>query len=80
MYILRSLSDPTRYYTGVTANVRKRLASHNAGERVHTAPNRPWELDVLIAFRDEARAIDFERYLKSVSGYAFATRHLRPTP
>jgi predicted GIY-YIG superfamily endonuclease len=77
VYVIRSRSDPNRYYTGVTSNVRKRLASHNAGECTHTATNRPWELDVVIVFRDEARALVFERYLKSGSGVAFSQRHLR---
>jgi len=77
VYVLRSLSDRTRYYTGVTSNVKQRLSSHNAGECAHSARHRPWELDVLIAFRDQARALHFERYLKSGSGVAFAKRHLR---
>lgn len=77
VYVLRSLSDRTRYYTGVTSNVKARLSSHNAGECVHSAQHRPWELDAVIAFRDEGRALRFERYLKSGSGVAFAKRHLR---
>ena len=77
VYVLRSLGDRRRYYTGVTSNVRVRLSEHNAGECVHTRKNRPWELDVIIGFRDQARAIAFERYLKSGSGVAFAIRHLR---
>ena len=77
VYVLRSRSDPDRYYTGVTANIRDRLASHNAGECTHTVRDRPWDLDVIIGFRDEARALTFERYLKSGSGVAFSQRHLR---
>ena len=77
VYVLRSLSDRTRYYTGVTSNVKARLYSHNAGDCVHSARHRPWELDAVIAFRDQARALRFERYLKSGSGVAFAKRHLR---
>jgi putative endonuclease len=77
VYVLRSIRDRDRYYTGVTSNVRARLAAHNTGECVHTKRNRPWELDVLIGFRDEERARAFERYLKSGSGCAFAKRHLR---
>ena len=77
VYILRSRIDPKQYYTGVTANIRKRVASHNAGECTHTARNRPWDVDIVIAFRDEERALKFERYLKSGSGCAFAQRHLR---
>ena len=77
VYVLRSLSNRDRYYIGVTYDVGSRLCSHNAGECVQTTRNRPWELDVVIAFRDEARALEFERYLKSGSGSAFAERHLR---
>ena len=36
---------------------------------------RPWHLHVTIELPDEQRAIDFERYLKSGSGRAFAKRH-----
>jgi hypothetical protein len=46
VYVLRSLSDPDRYSTGVTSNVRARLAAHNAGECVHTARNHPWVVNV----------------------------------
>jgi predicted GIY-YIG superfamily endonuclease len=77
VYVLRSLSDRNRHYTGVTSNIRARLSAHNAGESVHTRRHRPWQLDVVIAFRDEARALGFERYLKSGSGYEFAQRHFR---
>jgi predicted GIY-YIG superfamily endonuclease len=77
VYVIRSLTNRDRYYTGVTYDVGSRLTSHNAGECVHTTRHRPWELDVVVAFRDEARALEFERYLKSASGSSFAQRHLR---
>jgi predicted GIY-YIG superfamily endonuclease len=80
VYILRSRSDPDRHYTGVTSNVGARLTAHNAGECTHTARNRPWDVDVVLAFRDESRALDFERYLKSARGIAFANRYLRSKP
>jgi putative endonuclease len=77
VYILRSLAAPTRYYTGVTSDLRARLADHNAGRCPHTAKARPWTVDVIMKFADERRALAFERYLKSGSGCAFAQRHLR---
>jgi predicted GIY-YIG superfamily endonuclease len=77
VYILRSLADRDRYYTGVTTDPDARLAAHNAGRSPHTAKGRPWELDVSIGFADERRALALERYLKSGSGVAFAKRHLR---
>jgi len=77
VYVLRSRSDPTRYYTGVTSNWRARLDAHNAGRCSHTSDGRPWDVDVLIRFANETRALAFETYLKSGSGCAFAKRHLR---
>lgn len=77
VYILRSRRDPRRYYTGLTSNFRLRLAQHNAGESRHTASGRPWTPVVVVAFADQRRAIEFEKYLKSGSGASFAARHFR---
>jgi predicted GIY-YIG superfamily endonuclease len=60
---------------GVTADVSARLRAHNRGECTHTASRGPWERHVVIEFRNEDTAVRFERYLKSGSGRAFATRH-----
>jgi len=77
VYILRSQKTPSRYYTGVTSSVAARLAEHNAGTCAHTVSGRPWQVDVTIEFKDERRAIAFEKYLKSGSGVAFSKRRLR---
>jgi putative endonuclease len=77
VYVLRSRADPSRYYTGVTSDLSKRLEAHNSGRCAHTSPNAPWEVDVFVQFADERRALAFERFLKSGSGCAFAKRHLR---
>ncbi len=77
VYIIRSRTDRSRYYTGVTSGLVTRLAVHNAGRCTHTARATPWETVVTIEFADERRAIAFEKYLKSGSGVAFAKRHLR---
>ena len=77
VYVLRSHVDRTRYYTGVTSDWRSRLDAHNAGRCSHTSDGKPWDLDVLIQFTDERRALALERYLKSGSGCAFAKRHFR---
>jgi putative endonuclease len=75
VYVLRSIRDPARHYVGLTTNPTKRLEWHNAGQSVHTARNRPWNMLVLLEFPTEQRARQFERYLKSGSGRAFAKRH-----
>jgi putative endonuclease len=77
VYILRSLFAPEQHYTGFTEDVKQRLADHNAGHCTHTVKFRPWKLVSAISFADRQKALDFERYLKSGSGRAFAVRHLR---
>lgn len=77
VYILKSDAEPNRYYTGRTSNVPDRLAAHNGGFSPHTADGRPWRVVVSIEFANEQRAVDFEHYLKSGSGRAFAIRHFR---
>ena len=76
VYLLRSVSEPERSYTGCTRNLKARLASHNAGQNPSTACGRPWQIVAYVALRDEERARAFERYLKSGSGRTFAKRHL----
>ena len=77
VYVLKNESHPPRHYTGLTSNVQERLNAHNAGRCRHTASGRPWVVDLVMEFADEARAVRFERYLKSGSGVAFAKRRLR---
>jgi predicted GIY-YIG superfamily endonuclease len=60
----------------MTADLRGRIAKHNAGEVSHTSKYVPWELKTYIAFSDEARAVAFEKYLKSGSGRVFAKKRL----
>jgi putative endonuclease len=76
VYVLVSDSNPSRHYVGVTSDVPRRLAVHNSGGSRHTANDRPWRLIVSLEFARERSALNFERYLKSGSGRAFAKRHL----
>jgi predicted GIY-YIG superfamily endonuclease len=76
VYLLRSIGSPQQRYVGLTSDVRRRLREHNDGRSPHTSKYRPWRLIVYVAFSDRNRAIEFERYLKSSSGQAFAKRHL----
>ena len=76
VYILHSTNFPDRHYTGITDDLRGRLAKHNAGGVTHTAKYKPWQLQTYIAFSHEQRAFAFEKYLKSPSGRAFAKKRL----
>jgi predicted GIY-YIG superfamily endonuclease len=79
VYILRSLFDPSQIYIGSTSDLKQRLADHNAGKSPHTTKFKPWELECYVAFPDKQRAFGFEKYLKSHSGRAFATKRLMRT-
>ncbi len=76
VYILKSLEDGERYYVGITADLRARLAKHNAKEVPHTAKYAPWTLKTYIAFSSRPQAFAFEKYLKTGSGRAFAKKRL----
>ena len=76
MYILQSQPDPEHFYVGLTDDLRDRLRRHNAGEVAHTSKFRPWRIKTAIAFTDRTRALQFERYLKTPSGRAFAKKRL----
>ena len=75
VYVIRSEAQPQRRYIGMTNDPSSRLAKHNAGGSPYTSGHRPWALDVIVGFSDKARAVAFERYLKTGSGFAFAKKH-----
>ena len=77
VYILQSIDEPEQFYTGLCANVQRRLAAHNAGQSAHTSKHKPWRLLSAHYFADAAVAAAFERYLKTGSGRAFAASRLR---
>ncbi|MBP6889825.1 MAG: GIY-YIG nuclease family protein [Candidatus Moranbacteria bacterium] len=52
--------------------MRRRVLQHNRGESQATKPYIPWRLACYIAFEEEGLAKDFEKYLKTGSGKAFA--------
>jgi putative endonuclease len=75
VYFLESLSSPGKRYIGQTFSLDTRLQEHNAGKSIHTNKHKPWKLVTYVAFEDEEKAFQFERYLKHGSGHAFAKRH-----
>lgn len=75
VYLLRSKEHPDQTYVGCTGDLKARLAEHNDWGSLHTAKYRPWEKVVFLRFEDDGQAWEFERYLKSGSGRAFAMKH-----
>jgi putative endonuclease len=71
---MTSSSFPDQRYIGATEDLKKRLRLHNAGKSPHTAKFKPWNLECYFAFKDKQKAYNFEKYLKSHSGRAFAKK------
>jgi len=75
VYILYS-SKSGNFYYGYTENLTERLKLHQTGKVPSTKPFLPWRLVWYAAFENKKLAKDFELYLKSGSGKAFAYKRL----
>ncbi len=76
VYLLQSVANPEERYVGLTSDLERRLKEHNSGGSSHTAKYSPWRIVVAVQFAEDRRAAEFEQYLKSGSGHAFARKHL----
>jgi predicted GIY-YIG superfamily endonuclease len=74
VYILACANG--KHYIGCSSNLKDRLQRHQNGHVPATANILPVQLITYTAFEDKYKAFEFERYLKSGSGRAFAKRHL----
>ena len=72
VYILKC-ADNT-YYVGCTNNLSDRIARHNKKQIHYTSTRLPVNLVIYTAFKDKYKAYEFEKYLKSGSGRAFARK------
>jgi len=76
VYIIRSIAFPDQIYCGASEHLKERLADHTAGKSPHTSKFTPWELVWYCAFPSKYQALEFEKYLKSHSGRAFAKKKI----
>jgi len=74
--LLQSIAFPERRYIGFTTNLKTRFRQHNEAVSGHTSRYKPWRLVTYFAFADERRAREFEYYLKTGAGNAFANKRL----
>jgi putative endonuclease len=74
-YIIESEIKPGERYIGHTSDLKTRFNEHNSGKSTHTEKYKPWKIKLYIAFETLEQAQQFEKYLKSGSGHAFANRH-----
>jgi predicted GIY-YIG superfamily endonuclease len=76
VYRIHSLKYPERNYVGYSADLKQRIADHNAGKNRFTSAFRPWKLVFYATFEKEENAREFESYLKTASGRAFGSKRL----
>jgi predicted GIY-YIG superfamily endonuclease len=74
VYILKC-SDET-YYVGCTNDINDRLSRHEKGDIKYTSSRLPIKVVHQSVFFDKYKAYEFEKYLKSGSGRAFAIKRL----
>jgi len=74
-YILLS-SKSHIFYFGSARDLKHRFKLHNKGEVRSTKSHIPWRLVWYAGFETEREARDFELYLKTGSGKAFAYKRL----
>lgn len=55
-------------YIGYTANLKQRVANHNAGKTTSTAPRRPLKLIFCEYFMNKRDAMRREKYFKTTAG------------
>jgi len=72
VYILRSESNESLFYCGMTNNIRRRLRQHNGlitGGGKYTSANRPWKLAACIYAKkgelSKGEALSIEYYTKA---------------
>ena len=74
VYILK-LKNNT-YYHGFSSDLKKRINNHLEGNVPRTKNLRPLNLVYYSAFTSKKKALDFEKYLKTHSGFAFRNKRL----
>ena len=74
VYILQ-LKDKS-YYIGYSSDLKSRIKTHEEGSVESTKNLRPVKLIYYSAFSSQKKATDFEKYLKTSSGFAFRNKRL----
>ena len=67
VYVLQS-SSYSRYYTGYSADVEKRLEEHNSGSVFSTKPYLPYKIVYTEVFETRGEAMSREKQIKRMKG------------
>jgi putative endonuclease len=73
VYILHLCNNT--YYQGFSSDLKTRIKAHCEGSVSLTKNFRPLHLVYYCAFISKKQALDFEKYLKTGSGFAFRNKH-----
>jgi putative endonuclease len=76
VYVLQSRHD-RQFYVGFTADLKQRVAEHNAGRVPSTRERVPLELVYYEACPDQRDATEREKYLKTAWGKRYIKNRLR---
>lgn len=74
VYILKLKNK--EFYIGYSADLKKRITQHKQNMVFTTKNSKGDELVFYAAFKTQKLAFDFEKYLKSSSGFAFRNKRL----
>jgi putative endonuclease len=75
-YVYILLLKSGKHYIGFSSNLKQRVHEHSLGKVSATKNQLPVKLVYDCAFVDKKKALDFENYLKTNSGFAFRNKHL----
>ena len=75
IYVLHSQKSGKRY-VGMTADVNRRLAEHNASKSKFTSGHVPWILIYTETAGDSKQARQREKYFKSAAGRKYIEQQL----
>jgi len=76
VYVLLSQKG-SKFYTGFTKDLRKRVSEHNSGKVPSTKRRIPLDLVYYEASRNKSDALHRERYLKTAYGKKYLKNRLR---
>jgi putative endonuclease len=75
VYVLLSSKD-NKFYTGLTDDLKRRLAEHNAGQVQSTSQRRPLRLVYYEACLNQNDAVNREKYLKTTFGKEYIRKRI----
>jgi len=76
-YVYVLLNRTGQFYTGCTADLKKRISEHNSGKSGYTSIHGPYDLVYYEACLNKDDAYRQERYLKSGMGKRYIKNRLR---